>query len=52
MNTIASVKTLTLKNVSPELYEKLKESARAHRRSLNNEAIHRLESSLLRERPR
>lgn len=38
--------TLTLKNVPEALYEKLKASAAAHRRSLNREAIVCLESAL------
>lgn len=39
--------TLTLKNVPDEVYERLKGSAEAHRRSLNSEAIVCLESVLL-----
>jgi plasmid stability protein len=39
--------TLTLKNVPDEVYERLKASAEAHRRSLNSEAIVCLESVLL-----
>ena len=38
--------TLTLKNIPEEVYERLKASARAHRRSLNNEAIVCLETVL------
>jgi plasmid stability protein len=38
--------TLTLKNIPDELYERLK-SAETHRRSLNSEAIVRLESVLI-----
>ena len=38
---------LTLKNVPDEVYERLKRSAEAHRRSLNSEAIVCLESVLL-----
>ena len=38
--------TLTLKNVPARLYERLKASAEAHHRSLNREAIHRLEIAL------
>ena len=38
--------TLTLKNVPDEVYELLKASAAAHRRSLNREAIVCLESAL------
>jgi plasmid stability protein len=39
--------TLTLKNVPDEVYERLKQSAAAHRRSINSEAIVCLESVLL-----
>lgn len=39
--------TLTLKNIPDEVYERLKASAEAHRRSLNSEAITCLESVLL-----
>jgi antitoxin FitA len=39
--------TLTLKNIPDEVYERLKASAEAHRRSLNSEAIVCLESVLL-----
>lgn len=42
--------TLTLKNIPDEVYERLKASAQAHRRSLNSEAIVCLESVLLPER--
>jgi plasmid stability protein len=38
--------TITLKNVPLELHRSLKESAKRHKRSLNQEAIHVLESSL------
>jgi plasmid stability protein len=38
---------LTLKNVPDEVYERLKGSAEAHRRSLNSEAIVCLEAVLL-----
>jgi len=38
--------TITLKNVPPELHQSLKEQARRHKRSLNQEAIHVLERSL------
>lgn len=43
--------TLTLKNIPDEVYEQLKAAAAAHRRSLNSEAIVRLESSLLAAKP-
>lgn len=39
--------TLTLKNIPDEVYQRLKASAEAHRRSLNSEAIVCLESALL-----
>jgi plasmid stability protein len=39
--------TLTLKNIPDEVYERLKASAEAHRRSLNSEAIVCLEAMLL-----
>lgn len=39
--------TITLKNVPPELHRSLKESAKRHKRSLNQEAIHFLETALL-----
>jgi plasmid stability protein len=42
--------TLTLKNVPAELYERLKERSRAHRRSINSEAIWCLERELENER--
>jgi plasmid stability protein len=41
--------TVTLKNVPDDLYRRLKQRAQAHRRSLNSELIHCLESVL---RPR
>lgn len=39
--------TLTIKKVPPALYEKIKESARRHRRSMNSEVITLLEHVLL-----
>lgn len=42
--------TLTLKNIPDEIYERLKASAEAHRRSLNSEAIVCLEAALLPDR--
>jgi len=39
--------TLTLKNIPDEVYERLKQSAEAHRRSMNSEAIVCLEAVLL-----
>ncbi|MBI5720408.1 MAG: Arc family DNA-binding protein [Burkholderiales bacterium] len=38
--------TLTLKNIPDEVYERLRASAAAHRRSLNSEAIVCLETVL------
>ena len=38
--------TLTLKNIPGELYERLKASATANRRSLNSEILERLDLSL------
>lgn len=37
---------LTIKNMPDDLYEKLKEAAQIHRRSLNNEIIYCLETVL------
>lgn len=42
--------TLTLKNIPDEVYERLKLSAQAHRRSMNSEAIVCLETALLTSR--
>lgn len=42
--------TLTLKNIPPELYASLKASAELNRRSLNSEAIYRLQTGLRPER--
>ena len=39
--------TLTLKNIPDDVYDRLKLSAAAHRRSMNSEAIVCLESVLL-----
>jgi plasmid stability protein len=39
--------SLTLKNIPDEVYDRLKASAEAHRRSMNSEAIVCLESVLL-----
>lgn len=39
--------TITLKNVPADLHRTLKECAKRHKRSLNQEAIHVLESSLM-----
>lgn len=38
--------TLTLKNIPDAVYQRLKDAAQANRRSLNNEAILRLEAGL------
>ena len=39
--------TLTLKNIPDDVYDRLKASAQAHRRSMNSEAIVCLESVLM-----
>lgn len=39
--------TLTLKNIPDEVYERLKASAGAHRRSINSEVLVCLEAQLL-----
>ena len=39
--------TLTLKNIPDEVYQRLRASAEAHRRSLNSEALVCLETVLL-----
>lgn len=39
--------TITLKNVPTDLHRSLKECAKRHKRSLNQEAIHVLECSLM-----
>ena len=39
--------TLTLKNIPDDVYERLKMAAKAHRRSLNSEAIVCIEAALL-----
>ncbi|MCF7816522.1 MAG: Arc family DNA-binding protein [Kiritimatiellales bacterium] len=39
--------SITIKNIDPELYERLKQQAAEHRRSLNSEAIVCLERSLI-----
>ena len=39
--------TLTLKNIPDEVYDRLKQSAELHRRSLNSEAIVCLETALV-----
>lgn len=42
--------TLTLKGIPDEVYERLKDSASANRRSLNSEIIARLEAQLVPQR--
>lgn len=44
--------TITLKNVPAELHRSLKESAQRHKRSLNREALHVLETSLFGDQTR
>ncbi len=38
--------TITVKNIPPDLYERLKEAAAAHRRSINSEVIVCIEQAL------
>ena len=38
--------TITVKNIPEDLYERLKESARAHRRSINSEVIVCIEKAI------
>lgn len=38
--------SLTIRNIPEPVLERLRQSARANRRSLNSEALHRLERSL------
>ena len=38
---------LTIKNIPDDLYERLKESARVHRRSLNSEILYCVERTLI-----
>lgn len=40
--------SITIKNIDPDLYERLKKQAAEHRRSINNEAIILLERCLFR----
>lgn len=40
------MKTITLKNIPDDVYERLKSQAQAHRRSVNSELIHCLETVL------
>lgn len=43
--------TMTIKNIPDDLYARLKESAAAHRRSINSEVIVCLEAALAGVRP-
>lgn len=43
--------TITLKNVPPKLHARLKAQAKAHKRSLNQEAIVCIETAIRSERP-
>lgn len=43
--------TVTIKNIPDELYEKLKVSAKANRRSINNEVIMLIERAYQSHRP-
>jgi len=43
--------TLTLKNIPDAVYERLKAAAQVNRRSMNSEAIVRLEAALLPAKP-
>lgn len=42
--------SITIKNIPDNIYEKLKESARLHRRSMNSEAIYFIENALSHKR--
>ncbi|KAA3656618.1 MAG: Arc family DNA-binding protein [Chloroflexi bacterium] len=44
--------TVTIKNIPDDLYKKLKESAKANRRSINNEVILLIEQAFQTYRPR
>lgn len=44
--SVAAMPSITLKNIPDDLYEKLKESAQLHRRSLNSEVLHCVERTL------
>ena len=41
---------ITIKNIPDEIYDRIKESAKINRRSINNEIIYRLERNLLTHR--
>ena len=47
VDRLESTMNLTLKNIPEEIYTRLKSAAEANRRSLNSEAIVRLEAALL-----
>ena len=38
--------TITVKNIPEDLYEKLKGTAKSHRRSINNEVIYCIENTI------
>ncbi|MCI5147781.1 MAG: Arc family DNA-binding protein, partial [Candidatus Electrothrix sp. AR3] len=42
--------TLTLKNISDDLYTRLKEAAQTHRRSLNSEILYCIEQTLFQKK--
>ena len=42
--------TITVKNIPADLYERLKQAARAHRRSINSEIIVYIERAVLAEK--
>ena len=42
--------SVTIKNIPDNVYERLRESARLHRRSINNEVIYFIENALLHKR--
>lgn len=46
----ATMPSITIKSIPNELYERIKQSATEHRRSINSEVIVRLERSLLSKR--
>lgn len=48
---VAIIPSLTLKAIPHPLYERLKRSAQLHRRSINSEALVRLEAALMPRQP-
>lgn len=50
LRRVALAINVTIKNMPPKLYEKLKVRAAAHRRSMNSEVIGCLEEVLIRQR--